>query len=198
MAEIINYKNTTLGLGTEFNLWHVSYPKLKLAFDTGLLKESSHANLPPHKYLEPNSVFRFRFDFHDEAGRPLESPSDDCFRSIVVLMDNGVGTKDKIFISQQKCILPEGEDLAYLAILYTKQDDTTYVATEVEEARTIVRQIIRNHVIKETDSNKKQFYRNFVVDILKGYRKNIRVELARKVHVEIKKDLAKKRGYRPG
>lgn len=173
MAEIVSYKGKALSLGTEMNLWHVSYIKLFDGYSRGLLKRHSDANLSPEEYLAPDSVFRFRFPFPDEAKLRLGEEVD--FRkSIPVNITDTDGQPKTVYISQQRCIKRESGRSAYLATLY--RDASGMSITELTDrldAEDFTRQIVLNHIFKEPDEDKRKFYRDLVNAILHGYHLDI-------------------------
>jgi len=173
MAEIVAYKGQPLSLGTDMNLWHVSYTKLFRAYTSGLLKQRSSANLSPEQYLAPDSVFRFRFPFPDEKDLPLTSAVD-FRRTVPVSITDKAGESQTVYISQQRCISRESEKSAYLATLY--RDATGMIITEITDqidAEDFTRQIVLNHIFKEPDSHKQNFYRHLVSAIINGYHQSI-------------------------
>jgi len=169
MAEIILYKGKPISLGTEMNLWHVSYGKLYAAYQAGVLKQCSEANLTPEQYLKPNSVFRFRFTFPGEDKLKLGEEVDFRFR-VPILTTNSAGRLDTIYISHQRCVLNEDTQTTFLTTMYRNEDGMKITElTDIQEARQLSREILKNHISGEKDLKKRAFYRNIITTMLKGY-----------------------------
>ena len=73
MGEYVKYKKECVKIGTCEDLYYVSYQKYVSMLP--FLKQEEH-NLPPERYSEDNSGFRFRFPFPDEDNAEFVSHTD--------------------------------------------------------------------------------------------------------------------------
>jgi len=170
MAENVLYKGKTLSLGTEFSMWHVSYTKLFEAYKAGHLAPTpGGANLHPAQYLAPDSVFRFRFPFPEEDDMQLGEEVD--FRFVITVeINNGTDETSSCHIMHQVCRTREDKTGAFLATLYFDEADLSmYLLKDIVDARCFARQIIKHHILPESDQQKIDYYRQVIKNLLKGY-----------------------------
>lgn len=177
MAEIINYKGRSVHIGTCENLYYVSYQKYIAALSGGFLKGLS-GNGMPMDYVKVRNGFRFRFPFPDEDQLKFGEIIEPFYRGIPIIVSSSLINEDskpgnenvQIEIIQQMPLHKESDGEIYLALVFRDpRNGKPHSIRGDEGARRIVADLIRNHIINESDIAKKKFYKTIAVRILKGY-----------------------------
>lgn len=195
MGEYINYKGQRVKIGTCESLYYVTYDKY-LAFDSNKSGVSFREFTP--LYLRVEEGFMFRFPFPDEDnlsfGRIIE-PHD---RTIPVSFDKEIYDKNfgrseadspvSIGIAMQKPIFRESDGQFCLALIVEDyRTKKLYRIEEKSDAKIVVGQIVRNHVLKESSAANRDFYRKVASRILKGY--NTKLLLSQREYLSESKNL---------
>ncbi|ETZ23137.1 hypothetical protein [Pedobacter sp. V48] len=179
MGEYIKYKNKVIKLGTCESLYYASYPKYVQALESGQLKQEP-GNLPPEKYAEADMGFLFRFPFPDEDHLKL-GEVEDYRRGVPIIVNDinmlknapsqtEVSHTRHIELTQQKLIHRQSDDRLCLVLVY--RDPYLGSSFRVEndaDVKQMLKQLIRNNIVMETDSLKKVFYRQIARRIIDGY-----------------------------
>lgn len=148
-------------------------------------------NAPPEVYARHSSEFRFRFPFPDEDklafGEIGDFSNDRC---IALKINPGTdqrlkeqlrlmaGKNGLMEITHQKLIYQTSRRKFSLVLIIKNPESGNSFRIEDEDLiPKLNRSIIRNYVIKETDQEKKKFYRSIIARILQGYRREIPVKL---------------------
>lgn len=182
MGEYIKYKNSVIKLGTCESLYYASYPKYVQALESGQLKQEP-GNLPPEKYAGADMGFLFRFPFPDEDHLKL-GEVEDYRRGIPVtitdptILENSFSCNQpacprEIELTQQKLVHRYSDGQLCLVLVY--RDPYLGSSFRVEEdavIKQLLKQLIRNNIVMETDSPKKVFYRQIARRIIDGYQLN--------------------------
>lgn len=179
MGEYIKYKNKVIKLGTCESLYYACYPKYVLALESGQLRQEP-GNLSPEQYAQADMGFLFRFPFPDEDHLKL-GEVEDYRRGVPVIIteptileDSSAATKPsyprEIELTQQKLIHRHSDGRLCLVLVY--RDPYLGSSFRVEDdtlIRQILKQLIRNNVVRENNPQKKLFYRQIARRILNGY-----------------------------
>jgi hypothetical protein len=179
MGEIIKYNGIECKIGTMESLYYTTFQKFSDALEKGQLSKADH-NSQPEEYVKADSGFRFRFPFPDEDHLAFGEIIGSYDRGIPILFDGKDDLslaipkeKHYIEVTGQKLVHRELDGELCLAMVYrdTMQQQSFRVEDE-NSARGIIRQLIKNHVLDEPDPDKKNFYRQIAIRILKGYKVN--------------------------
>lgn len=178
MGEYIRYKGSEVKIGTCENMYYTSYQKYKKAFDLGHLQQLQ-GNGNPSEYLDTKRGYRFRFPFPDEDKLPLGEIIEPHDRGVnIILSDDwttdGTNRDMHIEIVQQKPIYRSSDGKFCLALIIREPPSNEVFRTEDDEhVRTIVQQLVKNHIVNERDKKKKSFYRSVAKRVLEGYGLNV-------------------------
>lgn len=190
MGVYVRYKNETVKIGDEQDLYLVSFQKYQQALKNGLLSQIP-GNPSPEIYTRHSSGFRFRFPFPDEDKLPFGSIGDfPEHRAIVLKINPGTDTRfeeqlkvlagkdGRLEITQQKLVYMSLRCKFSLVLVIRNPESGNSFRIEDEEFITkLNKTIIINHVLKETDHKKKTFYCSVIEKILQGYNREIPVRL---------------------
>lgn len=182
MGELIKYKDENVIIGTLHNLYFTSYQKYDKALKEGHL--SFNGDGMPEEYAEPDSGFWFRFPFPDEDKLPFGEIGNFYHRrgvpvKIVPVEDRKqakewrllAGRKMQLEITQQELIHREQDEKLCLALIVRNpESDLSFRIEEDPAIRKIIKDILRNHVVKATDAEERTFYRKIASRIRDGFR----------------------------
>ena len=180
MEGYVNYNGEKVNLGTYEYLHYISYEKFRLAFESGKLKPEA-GSFSPEQYADITYGFMFRFPFPDEDKMNFGQINTPFNREIPITLSKDVFDKMqggdhqaercKMSIIFQKPVVRRSDGKHCLALVY--RDWATNDLYRMEDDRSVqllVKEIIKNHISKETDPSAKVFYRNLAARLLKGYR----------------------------
>jgi hypothetical protein len=166
-------------IGTYDSLYYVSYQKFSKALGEGLLTTGTNS-INPWRYAAPDAGFLFRFPFPDEDELPFgDIGAHRHNRTIAVTLDAAVAahlygpghTLCQVNISQQKLIHRKSDGKLCLALVCEDPaDKSKFRMEEDSDVSKIIHQIVKHHLLPESDAHSKAFYRSIAARILKGYR----------------------------
>lgn len=191
-GEYIKYNGNEIKIGTDGNLYYTSYKKYDRALKAGLLS-AVPGQAEPQYYARCSTGILFRFPFPDEDRLPFGTIGHFPFdRGIPIKMDPQgdsrwveqtkllAGKEGILEIAQQKLIHQDsdgpGSGKFILALIIRNPESQNYF--RIADTYCIDRlneNIMQNHIMKETDPQKKKFYRQLSARILNGYKQNIKV-----------------------
>ncbi|THF52975.1 hypothetical protein E6C50_01850 [Flavobacterium supellecticarium] len=144
-------------------------------------------------YLQVEQGFLFRFPFPDEDRLQFGRIIDPHDRTVDIVINKSV--RDKIFgacdrqgeskigIAMQKPVHRRSDGQFCLALVFKDQlTGELYRIEEPFEAKLIASQIVRHHILNETDQDRKKFYREIACRMLKGYRAGLQIGQYRDLH----------------
>lgn len=196
MGEYVRYGGEEIKIGNCECLYYISYDKF-LAFDNKRCGGNEREYIP--YYLRTEEEFMFRFPFPDEDklsfGRIIE-PHD---RAVAVMIDKSVYDKlsekreitgqSQIWIVMQKPVIRQSDGQFCLALVFKDSSITGYYRVEEpQEAKLIINQMVKHHILNETDTEKKNFYRQIACRILKGY--NVEHLIAQRQYLQKSKNVS--------
>lgn len=165
-------------IGHYKDLNYVNYEKFERALKAGDLKRVDGSE-DPAQYARADSGFRFRFPFPDEDGHKFCNINSEYGRGGSVTIDRRIrnepgqnaGTSSiQLVIRQQMLIHRASDRKLCLAIVCRYQDNYQLFRIEDDfDVNYVLKQIFRHHVVKEADIQKRDFYRELALRILKGY-----------------------------
>ncbi|WP_410220787.1 hypothetical protein [Pedobacter sp.] len=178
MGEYVRYRGKDVKIGTCECLYYVSYDKY-LTYARERYGTSDLEYIP--FYLQIEQGFMFRFPFPDEDRLPFGRIIEPHDRTVDITIDKAV--RDKLFgegdmksqfkigIIMQKPVIRRSDGQFCVALIFN--DNITgglYRLEETHEAKLVAGQIVRHHILNETNQEKKNFYRQIAFRMLKGYR----------------------------
>lgn len=191
MGEYVKYGGEIIKIGTCENLYYTTYSKYCAALKSNRLSEVG-GSLSPELYAKPDSGFCFRFPFPDEDKLPFGVNRNNFNRGVPVKLDSAVVeppeqcyVKDGIFemeIVQQKLVHRQSDNLLCLALVWRTHARGEYFRVEDDnDVKNILSQIIKHHILDNSNLEQRSFYRGIALRILKGYRLNNTQSLQRKI-----------------
>lgn len=188
MAEYIKYRGNEIKIGDGENLYYTSHQKYNRALNKGLLSGLPGQVAPEH-YLRNSTVVRFRFPFPDEDKLPFGSIGSFPFDRGVQIKVNSQGNSrweeqlkllagngNTLEITQQKLAFQYDTGKFLLALVVRNPNSQNCFRIEDEYLIDRLNEdIMRNHIVRETDPKRKKFYRQLSARILNGYRQDIKV-----------------------
>lgn len=197
MGEYVKYKGSEIKIGTCEDLYYVSYPKYQQAFKSGLLRKSQ-GSINPSEYMLPDSGFRFRFPFPDEDNLPLgEILEQEGFRRGLPVT---IEPDYQVEITQQKLVHRESDGKLCLALICKDASDgNSYRVEDDADVKKVLTGIVRNHIVNESDPERRNFYRQIGARIMKGYRmkppaQRLRIQAGKHRKTRVKQNRGTKRG----
>lgn len=183
MGEYVKYKGNEIKIGTCENLYYTSYQKYEQALKDGRLSEVE-GNDSPTEYAKPDSGYRFRFPFPDEDKLSLGNIGNFHYHRGVPVQLNPeteqneseqwkimAGKKLQPEITQQKLVHRENDGKLCLALVVRNPESgLSYRIEEDGAIGKIVKDILRNHVVKSSNAEERDFYRKIVYRIQDGFR----------------------------
>ncbi|NLR68531.1 hypothetical protein HGH92_29775 [Chitinophaga varians] len=179
MGEYVRYNRTEVKIGTVENMYYTSFQKFLQAYKSGHLKRCE-GNDYPINYLLPENGNRFRFPFPDEDGLPFGEINGDYMRGLPVRYDPSkahliFGPDDtiqancnEISIVQQRLVHRQSDGKLCLAVVYQGAERLARLEDD-DSVKNLLAQIVKHHIASEPDADKKHFYRQVCLRILKGY-----------------------------
>lgn len=179
----MKYKGNEIKIGTCESLYYTSYQKYEQVLKEGHLS-ALPGNSPPDEYAKPDSGYRFRFPFPDEdklsfgdigkfrhdRGVPVkmeptkETANNEEWKVIA-------GKQLQLEIIQQKLVHREADGKLCLALVIRNPESGDSFRIEEDPAiRKIIKDILRNHVLKSTNAEEQSFYRKIAFRIRDGFR----------------------------
>src|SRR5690606_14186729 len=136
-------------IGTTELLYYTSYKKMSAAFNEGKLVRGENQS-PPSVYLKEDSGFLFRFPFPDEDKLPFGSIKEPFNR--VVPVKASASDAGEVGIAYQKLVHRESDGKLILAtVCQDTADNELYRIEDPYAVKNIVRDIVKNHILSETD-----------------------------------------------
>lgn len=182
MGEYIKYQGSHVKLGTCESLYYSTYQQFISALKDGQLFHLANNDYPAN-YARPDSGYRFRFPFPDEKGIPIGRYSD-FDRGVEVVMEANLFPEYKkgsdlfkMEILQQKLAHREADGKLCLMLVWRDPENReSYRIEDDNEVKNIIKQIAKHHIVNNPDAEKKRFFREIAVSVMKGY--NLPKELA--------------------
>lgn len=183
MGEYIKYKGNEIKIGTCESLYYTSYQKYEQALQKGQLS-AVPGNAPPEAYSKRNSGYRFRFPFPDEDRLPFgdignfghdrgvsvkiepvkEQETNEEWKIIA-------GKQLQLEITQQKLVHREADGKLCLALVVRNPESgDSYRIEEDPAIRKIIKDVLRNQVLKSSNAEDQNFYRKIAFRIRDGFR----------------------------
>lgn len=196
MGEYIKYKNQEIKLGTCESLYYATLPKYLAAYNAGHLRSVVH-NLSPSGYLNVEQGFLFRFPFPDEDHLPLGEFLHGFNRSLPIEVSPSVfsaimgsehqGSGYSLAIEFQKPVYRIADKQLCNALVFRDSVGMQLYRLEDDyEVKLLIGELVKNHISKEVDVEKRKFFRQIGARILKGYRlQTPALNLSSKVEVKV-------------
>jgi len=186
MGEYIKYKGHEIKIGTCESIYYASYQKYEKVLQEGQLS-AVLGNAPPEAYAKPDSGYRFRFPFPDEDKLLFGDIGNFGYdRGVSVKIEPAkeqetneewkalAGKQLRLEIIQQKLVHREADGKQCLALVVRNPESGDLFRIEEDPAiRKIIKDILSNHILKNTNAEDRNFYRKIAFRIRNGFRLDV-------------------------